>query len=72
MWVEVKDEKRGNYWTVGMPVKLSEGLVPEILRAPLLGEHTNEILKQVCGYSDAEIVKMTEDGGFTVPERRKK
>ena len=72
MWVEVKDEKRGNYWTVGMPVKLSEGLVPEILRAPLLGEHTNEILKQVCGYSDAEITKMTEDGGFTVPERRKK
>jgi len=72
MWVEVKDEKRGNYWTVGMPVKLSDGIVPEILAAPLLGEHTNEILKDVCGYSDAEIAQMTADGGFSVPERRKK
>ena len=25
MWTEVKDEIRGNYMTVGMPVKLSEG-----------------------------------------------
>ncbi len=72
MWVEVKDSKRGNYWTVGMPVKLSEGNVPEILAAPLLGEHTNEILTQVCGYSMDQVKKMTEEGAFTVPERRKK
>lgn len=72
MWVEVKDEKRGNYWTVGMPIKLSDGLVPEITRAPLLGEHTEEILTQVCGFSADKIKAMTEDGGFSVPERRKK
>ena len=72
MWVEVKDEKRGNYWTVGMPVKRSDGLVPELLRAPLLGEHTNEILSQVCGFSADKIKQMTEEGAFTVPERRKK
>ena len=72
MWLEVKDEKRGNYWTVGMPIKLSEGNVPEILRAPLLGEHTNEILSQVCGFNEAKIKQMTEEGAFSVPERRKK
>jgi formyl-CoA transferase len=72
MWVEVKDEKRGNYWTVGMPVKLSEGLVPEILRAPLLGEHTDEILTQVCKFSADQVKAMHEGGAFTVPERRKK
>ena len=72
MWVEVKDEKRGNYWTVGMPIKLSEGLVPEIVKAPLLGEHTNEVLEQVCGFSKDKIAEMTAEGAFSVPERRKK
>jgi formyl-CoA transferase len=72
MWVEVKDDKRGNYWTVGMPVKLSDGIVPEIIAAPMLGEHTNEILSQVCGFSEEKIKQMTEEGAFTVPERRKK
>jgi formyl-CoA transferase len=72
MWVEVKDEVRGNYWTVGMPVKLSDGLVEEITRAPLLGEHTDEILTQVCGFNADQVKAMHEGGAFTVPERRKK
>ncbi|MEA5097015.1 MAG: CoA transferase, partial [Burkholderiaceae bacterium] len=72
MWVEVKDEKRGNYWTVGMPVKLSEGNVETITRAPYLGEHTEEILTQVCGFNADQIKAMTEGGAFTKPERRKK
>ena len=73
MWVEIKDDKRNtSYFTVGMPVKLSEGLVPDILPAPLLGEHTNEILTQVCGFTDDQVAAMTADGAFTVPERRKK
>ena len=72
MWVEVKDDKRGNYWTVGMPVKLSEGNVEEITRAPLLGEHTDEILTQVCGFNADQVQAMKDGGAFTVPERRKK
>lgn len=76
MWVNVKGhsgyDQHGGYWTVGMPVVLSEGNVPDITPAPLLGQHTDEILKQVCGFSEDKIKQMAEQGAFTVPERRKK
>ncbi len=51
--VEVQDEVRGNHLTVGAPFKFS-GFKPEITRAPLLGEHTDEILKEL-GFDDAKI-----------------
>ncbi|EEO27370.1 formyl-CoA transferase [Oxalobacter paraformigenes] len=56
--VEVKDEIRGNYLTIGTPMKLSDS-EPEITRAPLLGEHTEEVLKEL-GYSDADIAKFRD------------
>ena len=59
--VEVDHPERGKYLTVGNPVKLSDSPV-EVVRSPLLGEHTEEILKSVLGYSDDE-VKETWDSG---------
>src|SRR4029079_12896091 len=41
--VEVDHPGRGNYLTVGNPVKMSDSLT-EVKRSPLLGEHTEEIL----------------------------
>jgi len=72
MWVKIEDDKRGEYYTVGMPVKLSDGLVDKITRAPLLGEHTDEILKTVCGFGDSDIAALKEDGAFTNPPKRAK
>ena len=76
MWVKVEGhpgyDQHGGYWTVGMPVKLSEGVDPNIRPAPMLGEHTDEILTQVCGFSKDKIEQMKTDGAFSVPERRKK
>lgn len=54
--VEVTDEVRGNYLTVGAPFKFSE-FEPDITRAPLLGEHTDQILKEL-GYDDAKIKEL--------------
>ena len=54
--VEVTDEVRGNHLTVGAPFKFS-GFKPEITRAPLLGEHTDEILKEL-GCDDAKIKEL--------------
>ena len=51
--VEVVDEVRGNHLTVGAPFKFS-GFKPDITRAPLLGEHTDEILKEL-GCDEAKI-----------------
>ncbi|MGF1609983.1 MAG: formyl-CoA transferase [Kiloniellales bacterium] len=59
--VEVDHPTRGKYLTVGNPIKLSDS-PSEVTRSPLLGEHTDEILKQVVGYSDEEICKAKQAG----------
>ena len=52
--VEVDHPTRGKYLTVGNPIKLSDSPA-EVRRSPLLGEHTDEVLRDVLGYGDDEI-----------------
>ncbi len=44
--VEVDHPGRGTYLTVGNPIKLSDSPA-DVRRSPLLGEHTDEILRKV-------------------------
>ena len=59
--VEVDHPERGKYLTVGNPIKLSAS-PSDVERSPLLGEHTDEILKNVVGLSDEEIKNAKEEG----------
>jgi len=54
--VEVDEELRGKYLTVGSPIKFSD-FKPTITGAPLLGEHTDEVLTRL-GYSAEQIARM--------------
>jgi formyl-CoA transferase len=56
--VEVPHKARGTYLTVGSPIKFSD-MKPEITGSPLLGEHTDEVLKDL-GYSFDQIATMRE------------
>jgi formyl-CoA transferase len=59
--VEVDHPVRGKYLTVGNPIKLSDS--PAVVkRSPLLGEHTEEILKEFCKMSEDEIKAVKEAG----------
>ena len=51
MWVELDHPQRGKWLNVGMPIKLSASPA-KIERSPTLGEHTDEVLKEVLGYDD--------------------
>ena len=61
--VEVDHPERGKYLTVGNPIKLSDSPT-EVGRSPLLGEHTEDILKTVVGLDDAEIEKARQQGAI--------
>jgi formyl-CoA transferase len=52
---------RGKYLTVGNPIKLS-GSPSTVTRSPLLGEHTDEILRKVVGLSKKEIEAARKSG----------
>ena len=66
--VEVDHPGRGKYLTVGNPVKFSDSIT-EVKRSPLLGEHTEEILTKVCGYSAKELAEIKTSGAITAPEK---
>ena len=59
--VEVDHPTRGVYLTVGNPIKLSDSPA-EVERAPLLGEHTRDILQNVLGMTDQELEAAHGDG----------
>ncbi len=61
--VEVDHPERGKYLTVGCPIKLSDSPV-EVERSPLLGEHTDEILSSVLGYSETEVGELRGEGAI--------
>jgi formyl-CoA transferase len=67
--VEVDHPTRGKYLTVGNPIKLSDSPT-EVTRAPLLGEHTEEILRQVLGYDDDGVAEIQRSGAIGELERR--
>jgi formyl-CoA transferase len=66
--VEVDHPTRGAYLTVGNPVKMSDSIT-EVKRSPLLGEHTEEILTKVLGYSAKELEAIKTSGAITAPEK---
>jgi formyl-CoA transferase len=70
MYVELDHPQRGKWFNVGMPIKLSASPA-RIERSPLLGEHTDEVLKTVLGYDDAKVAAMKSAGAFSVPAKNK-
>src|SRR6202162_2568224 len=66
--VEVDHPGRGKYLTVGNPVKLS-GSIPELKGTPRRGEHTDEILGKVLGYSADEVAAIKASAATTAPDK---
>ena len=56
---DLEHPTRGRFSVIGCPVRLSDSpLVPR--RAPLKGEHTEDVLKNIAGYTQDEIRQLRE------------
>jgi formyl-CoA transferase len=60
--VEVDHPTRGKHLTVGNPIKLSDSPT-QVTRAPLLGEHTQEILREL-GYAASDMEALRAEGAI--------
>jgi formyl-CoA transferase len=61
MVVQVAHPERGDFTTVGCPIKLSDSPV-EIERPPLLGEHNEEIYANELGLEAAQLAELKSTG----------
>jgi formyl-CoA transferase len=61
MVVKVDHPERGEFATVGMPIKLSESPA-DVRRSPLLGEHNHDVYGTEFGVSDAELAELKANG----------
>jgi formyl-CoA transferase len=64
--VEVDHPTRGKYLTVGNPIKMSDS-VSDVKRSPLLGEHTNEILRDVLKFDATKVAEIQASGAVGAP-----
>ena len=66
--VEVDHPTRGKYLTVGNPIKMSDSPT-DVERSPLLGEHTDEILRDVLHYDAERIAAVHASGALGAAPR---
>ena len=63
MIVEVDDEKAGKIKIAGNPIKMSS--IPEESKrkaAPIIGEHTQYVLKEYLGYDEGKVNELKSKG----------
>ncbi len=61
--VEVDHPVRGKYLTVGNPIKLSDS-PSDVSRSPLLGEHNDDILRNVLRFNDRQVLEAHDSGAL--------
>ena len=67
MFSEVEQPGIGTYLMPGAPLAFSSAERLQARPAPLLGEHTDEVLAGVLGLSDGEIGRLHDDGVVAGP-----
>ena len=60
--IDVPDPILGTVRLVGPPFKMSGSPEPVTMAAPLLGEDTSDILREMLGYSDQDVTRLQAEG----------
>jgi formyl-CoA transferase len=61
MVFDLEHPTRGRFAMIGSPLRLSDSPV-EASRAPLFGEHTEEVLTALAGYTREDVRRLREKG----------
>ena len=64
MWVEVEHKAAGKYKIPNFPVKFSETPGEVTMAAPMLGQHTRMVLKELLGKTDEELDALEKQGAI--------
>ena len=68
MFAMVDQPGIGTYLMPGSPLDFASGQRPPVRRAPMLGEHTDEILLEILGLDEAEVGRLHDAGIVAGPE----
>lgn len=68
MFTEVEQPGIGSYLMPGLPLVFGTEPQEPARRAPMLGEHTDEILLEVLGLDSAEVGRLHDDGVVAGPQ----
>jgi len=71
MIVETEHPSAGKVKAIGLPIKFSDTPGDVRRAAPMLGQHSQEVLRE-HGFSDVEIERMAEQGAIRMPASTKK
>lgn len=63
-YLENQGEGREEIPVPGSPIKFANSDDPEVTPSPELGEHTEQVLSEVAGYSQEEIEKFVDEGSI--------
>jgi crotonobetainyl-CoA:carnitine CoA-transferase CaiB-like acyl-CoA transferase len=61
-WVEVDHPAAGKYTVPNFPVKLSETPGEVTMPSPMLGQHTEEVLMMMLGYTPEQVKGLEKEG----------
>jgi crotonobetainyl-CoA:carnitine CoA-transferase CaiB-like acyl-CoA transferase len=64
--VEIDHPRLGPLRELASPLRLS-GTAPPLQRAPARGEHTEDVLADLCGYDAERIQRIARGGAFGEP-----
>jgi len=66
---EISDPLAGNFHVPGFPIKFSDAAPEPDLVTPNLGQHNEDVLRDLCGYDDATIAALGEGGVLASKDR---